>query len=581
MKLFEGIRRTFNWLRTPLLFVCAITVSVSFFAFVFYWSIALIVSFRFIPLTSRQSGMIVAPLAALGSLMVIFASLLGILGGRLKLPTREWLAKTCGRLALCTVIGEVITISSFTGGYFFDRYLTMLVAAIVVAIVYASLRFYVGSLRPPSSWEPFFSAASRLGFLILSAVSIAWVAHINSEGMALLTHTDLTAYLPWFDSNVALPVIYGRWMLVGVLAFLFSSRTGNNHLSMHDFYRVRLVRCYLRPSIKGPSHKRRDMELHEDDDVALCAFRPEGREASYSGPFPIFNCALNTLAGDELFWQERKACSFIFTPLHCGFEPKFSETGTFFNQGAYADTDSFDRANGGISLGRAMAISGAALSPHMGDRSSRTLAFLLTILNLRLGWWVPNPWRTDNSVPAIRNRLITLCRELFGVTSERAEAVYLSDGGHFEGLGIYELIHRRCRLIIAIDASADPELMSSALGNVLEKCRVDFGVEIDSLKRLAEGEHPVGLLGKIRYRDEGGDTEGVLVLVKASTTGREPIDLRTYHAAHKEFPHEATRHQWFSEKQFESYRLLGERNMSYVIDLLHGTTPLSTATASN
>ena len=32
------------------------------------------------------------------------------------------------------------------------------------------------------------------------------------------------------------------------------------------------------------------------------------------------------------------------------------------------------------------------------------------------------------------------------MTTDERKWVYLSDGGHFENLGVYELVRRRCRL---------------------------------------------------------------------------------------------------------------------------------------
>jgi hypothetical protein len=250
--------------------------------------------------------------------------------------------------------------------------------------------------------------------------------------------------------------------------------------------------------------------------------------------------------------------------LHCGFEGRFDESEPLLNEGAYADVSQFDLGNGGITVGRAMAISGAALSPYMGHHSSRPLAFLLTLFNLRLGWWLPNPWRTSTSVPAIRNRLLTLCRELLGQTTERAESIYVSDGGHFEGLGIYELVQRRCDLIIAIDSSRDPNIFSNAFGNAIEKCRVDFGAEIKAREIVLENGESIGLIGEVRYA-QAGRPNGLLLLVKAVTTGNEPIDVLAYKEKHGDFPHESTRNQWFSEKQFESYRMLGEVNTDAAI----------------
>ena len=133
----------------------------------------------------------------------------------------------------------------------------------------------------------------------------------------------------------------------------------------------------------------------------------------------------------------------------------------------------------GVALGTAMGISGAAANPNMGYHSSAQTAFLLTLFNVRLGWWLGNPTKAKafkKAGPIFA--LWWLARELFGFVDESSRYLNLSDGGHFENLGIYELVRRRCRYIIAIDGEADPDYRFESLGGAVRKCRTDFGIEI-------------------------------------------------------------------------------------------------------
>jgi hypothetical protein len=116
----------------------------------------------------------------------------------------------------------------------------------------------------------------------------------------------------------------------------------------------------------------------------------------------------------------------------------------------------------------------------MGYHSIPSLAMLMTFFNVRLGFWAGNP-RNKNTwtVPCPPFGLKQLLCELFGVTDDNAKYVYLSDGGHFENLGVYELVKRRCRYIVACDASADPNYSLDDLGNAIRKCREDIGLEIE------------------------------------------------------------------------------------------------------
>jgi hypothetical protein len=224
-----------------------------------------------------------------------------------------------------------------------------------------------------------------------------------------------------------------------------------------------------------------------------------------------------------------------------------------------------------------MAISGAAVSPNMGYHSSPPLAFLLTVFNIRLGWWLgnPKPGETpadEKSSPLLpawkkagpRFGLFSLLAELFGVTSDRSQYIYLSDGGHFDNLGLYELVRRRCRYIISCDAGQDEKLSCDDLGNAIRKCYADLGIEIEiDVKGIrTQGEQHRSqwhcAVGTIHYEKVDQDaTPGTLIYLKASLTGDEPTDLLSYNAREPLFPHQSTADQWFDESQFESYRKLG------------------------
>jgi hypothetical protein len=157
-----------------------------------------------------------------------------------------------------------------------------------------------------------------------------------------------------------------------------------------------------------------------------------------------------------------------------------------------------------------------------------------------------------------------LLKELFGRTNSRAGYVYLSDGGHFDNLGIYELVRRRCRYIVACDAEQDEDYTFDALGAVIRKCRTDFGIriEIDVSTIRPQGEAKRSrwhcAVGKILYSDvQPQAVPGVLLYLKASLTGDEPTDVLTYAQENPHFPHQTTLNQFFTESQFESYRALG------------------------
>jgi len=274
-------------------------------------------------------------------------------------------------------------------------------------------------------------------------------------------------------------------------------------------------------------------------------------------PMHVINVTLNLTSGADLAWQERKAESMTVSPLASGNR----------NLG-YRDT----RDYGEISLGTAVTISGAAASPNMGYHSSPALAFLMTLFNVRLGWWLGNPGLAGNGpLETYRRRnprssIIPFLREATGNSDDTYGYVYLSDGGHFENLGIYEMVLRRCHCIVVTDAGADPKYIYDDLGNALRKIRIDLGVPIDiddigiippdKKKRTPEKYCAVGT---INYKAvDGEDAEnGRLLYIKPVVYKKGPRDVLNYAMNSPTFPHETTGDQFFSESQFESYRRLG------------------------
>ena len=365
-----------------------------------------------------------------------------------------------------------------------------------------------------------------------------------------------------FNTRHIVLKLLGLLALCVVLAGVAAWCADVNRFSLHGVYRNRLVRCYLgasrpRPSRLGserlPGERRPDpvTEFDPDDDLALSDLRV-GRTDGYDGPFLIVNTALNLVHGDRLDWQERKAESFVLTPLYCGSE----DTGYRPTAGGYG---------GDVSLGTAVTLSGAAASPNMGYHSSPAVTALLTVFNARLGAWLGNPasptrWRR----PGPKLGFLHLFRELFGWTRAGGGYVYLSDGGHFENLGGYELIRRRCQYVIVSDAGQDPAHSFEDLGNLIHKCRIDLGIaidiDLDAVRRSGGNRcrwHCA--IGRIRYDlvDEKA-MPGTLVYLKPSLTGDEPADVLHYSESHADFPHHTTADQFFDESDLESYRALGE-----------------------
>lgn len=372
-----------------------------------------------------------------------------------------------------------------------------------------------------------------------------------------------------------------------VVLLLFGRLVDVNKFSLHALYMNRLVRCYLGASRRIERRPNPFTGFDEDDDVPLHVLRgigpikPErsGTPKDKRGvlrPFPIINAALNLTQGSNLAWQERKAASFTFSPLHCGFALGPS-TGDAHDSTLWSGLSSIggyrfakEWASKGderhaITIGSAMAVSGAAASSISGKSTLPALAFIATLFNARLGRWSPNPLRRSWDISSPRAGLYYLLSELFGHATERTRFVYLSDGGHFDNTGAYELVRRRCRFVIVVDATADAVRSMGDLANLVRKCRIDFGVRIDfdvdelGTEPAAQGQSKGFVFGTIHYGD--GSPDGSIVVIKPTLSAprRLGVDLFSYARSSKSFPHQTTIDQFFSESQFESYRELGER----------------------
>jgi hypothetical protein len=214
-------------------------------------------------------------------------------------------------------------------------------------------------------------------------------------------------------------------------------------------------------------------------------------------------------------------------------------------------------------------------------------------MNVRLGYWLKNPQYVDDSTRPQHRSTLYLWSEISGRLYENADAVYLTDGGHIENLGVYELLRRRCKVIIAVDAEADAQMNFGSLMTLQRYARIDLGIRIDLpwqpirdrtrelMARNANGktkstssEKPDGTpkqktdpqdhvhvaIGTIDYGtdDRGaGNKKGWLIYIKSSLTGDENDYICDYARRNDTFPHETTGDQFFSEEQFEVYRALG------------------------
>jgi hypothetical protein len=271
-----------------------------------------------------------------------------------------------------------------------------------------------------------------------------------------------------------------------------------------------------------------------------------------AAPYHLISAAINLAGSRDLTRKDRKSGYWIFSKLFCGSV----HTG-------FRATNSY--RNGETMLARATAISGAAASAAMGRFTFFAQAFGSVLFNVRLGHWLENP-RAKRSIKSQEDFIFWpayLWREITMKTSETTRLVNLSDGGHTgDNIGIYPLLQRRCKVIIACDAERDPGITFGSFTEALRQAYIDMGIDVDIDLTMIRPDRITGLsrshcaVGRIRYPDRK-DQESYLIYMKNSLTGDEPEPQLNYKTVSPDFPHESTADLFFDDNQFESYRALG------------------------
>lgn len=375
------------------------------------------------------------------------------------------------------------------------------------------------------------------------------------------------------------PDILTDYAINAVLLFCIGFVTNPNALSFHRFYRKQLADLFLRFSGKHHNMALKDMFDAGSD-----------KKTDYIAPYPLINTCLNLLnpAGDDVFKGTKTSDYFLLSPLFCGSKLV-----------GYVPTDRYwDYQR--MTLPAAVTISAAAVNPGMGMYSNKVLSVLMTLLNARLGFWISNP-RILVKSRAYPWWPIYFFRELLGRIGSNNKMINISDGGHIENLGAYELLRRGCRLVIAFDAGEDRIYAFSDLNNLIIRVRNELGLEI----RFRENEQPEDLIrprpsqvySKKRYAvadiyqwweddkviDPATQLEtncvvnyaeprhvGTFIYVKSAVlapTGKPVLSEKEdrlkfgtykYKIYHPDFPHEPTSDQFFDEIQWEAYYQLGQ-----------------------
>lgn len=366
-------------------------------------------------------------------------------------------------------------------------------------------------------------------------------------------------------------------ILFGLPLFFGIVMLNINFASPHLFYRNSLCNTFLlrahdsfhgiadRSAGKADSLKDQGERFDNIDIKLLSQMRNKRPEL----PYHLINAVVNAPASTEPNLRGRSADFYVFSQCYCG-SPL---TG-------YHETEAVEKLDAHLNLGTAMAISGAAASPHSGTLTDKNSVFMLTLLNVRLGYWLRNPAREPWISFSLLNRLrfprsFYLFIEMFSWVKDKSPwfgwpSAYLniSDGGHLENLGIYELLRRRCKFIIAVDGEADPAMQCSSMMKLVRYARIDFGIDVhfdpkefaNQDSGFAKSHFALGVVDYGKANSDPTDQQrelGIIIYLKNNLTGNESPDVLEYYQRKPDFPHAHIKDQFFDEEQFEAFRSLG------------------------
>lgn len=368
-----------------------------------------------------------------------------------------------------------------------------------------------------------------------------------------------------------------------------------NFTSVHGFYRDQLAKVWLRSGLQMAG-----ATAAHDTNIPLTSLGTN----RIPSPYHLINCTVNFFArsaearssGDadlkvaDPIDEERTAPRsvpatgpFLFSKGFCGcVELGYARTGQYM-------AGQYDLAN-------AMAVSGAAVSPVVF--ANPFVVAILVALNFRLGQWLPNPARRSADGNRLdwlwsRRRPIPLALDCWQHPEPKDRRYcFVTDGGHYDNLGLESLLERRCYLIIVSDAGADPQGRCDELLKALSRCAMDKGIRVvqgsgkDRQLRLGcLAPNPRNRVTRRHYvvarilypplgpNDMPGPDEGFLVYLKASLNGDEGDSELARHAEPcSEFPHDSTVDQFYDPSQFEAYRQLGFHIAAELCDEIRPST---------
>lgn len=394
--------------------------------------------------------------------------------------------------------------------------------------------------------------SGKLAKLAILAGPVLYAVVYLGVGYRLMVATA-GDHWPWETvAIVTAALLAWAWLVVDV-----------NTYSPHGYYRDRLAECYIQSRAKADP-------ASDGNRVTVPVVTPRLRlaelnTASTAAPYHLVNATVNLPSSKVLELRGRAADFFVFSkhwsggPV-CGYFP----------------TKDLEEADPHLDLGTALAISGAAASSNMGWMTNNRLRLVMTLANIRLGYWMRNPaFGKEKAKKFKAPGPGYLFREMFARgMDEKQKFLNLSDGAHIENLGAYELLRRRCKFIVCVDGGMETDMHCTDLLRLERLASIDLGIrmhyDLTDVTLLPNGRtRAYGVIVKIDYHPPESEAArearrpetaewGWMLYLKLATTGTEPGFVMDYQRQNPAFPHQSTGDQIYEEGQFEAYRALGE-----------------------
>lgn len=549
-------------------------------------------------------ALFVVPLAAIASSLSAVDSIQVLLGVQVAL------------LPLVSAAGLMLAAAEFfspgrSRSYFlrrsFEKYSSVILPIVVAILFVAALPLIVSNLKPATDKVADFGALGSVGGVVtlLSGVATALYGYylkakslLPSVAGQILATAGSVLFLFGFllfsfvlaaaifvsvspdgsEHGTLITTIFLSLVVVALIAGTFGSV---NTTGLHRFYRDRLMEAFMPMAnvVELGTARRSDVA----DNLSVADILRNSKERG-DRPYHLINAHAILVNDDDAKIALRGGDNFVISSAVIGS----------FATG-WMRTKDYVRHHGAMTLSSAMAVSGAAANANAGYTGTgltrdRFVSTVMSLLNIRLGLWVGNPRATAKStaLPRLKAKVATYFRPvltcgIFGFGHHRdATFVELSDGGHFENLGLYELIRRRLDLIVVVDAEQDSTITLSGLVSSTNRIKEDFGVAIGFL----DSKGPEVLLGKDSDRYPSGarlakspfvvaeiiypdGRRGALIYIKSTMLSDLEFATKGYKANNPDFPHQATVDQFFDPDQFEAYRDLGRKSCAFMIKELN------------